>query len=36
VLFVGDATMRPYEIIASGGSVEHWNKKATLIICNEF
>ncbi|MFT6689847.1 MAG: hypothetical protein ACJAXH_000353 [Colwellia sp.] len=28
VLFVGDATMGPYEIIAPGGSVEHWNKKA--------
>lgn len=27
VLFVGDATMGPYEIIAAGGSVEHWNKK---------
>jgi len=27
VLFVGDATMGPYEITAAGGSVEHWNKK---------
>ena len=27
VLFVGDATMGPYEITAPGGSVEHWNKK---------
>lgn len=28
VIFVGDATMGPYEIIAPGGSVEHWNDKA--------
>ncbi|MFT5812866.1 MAG: hypothetical protein ACI9VT_000603 [Psychroserpens sp.] len=28
VIFVGDATMGPYEIIAPGGSVEHWNEKA--------
>jgi hypothetical protein len=27
VIFVGDATMGPYEIIAPGGSVEHWNEK---------
>ena len=27
VIFVGDATMGPYEITASGGSVEHWNEK---------
>ncbi len=25
VIFVGDATMAPYEINAVGGSVEHWN-----------
>ena len=24
-IFVGDATMSPYEILAPGGSVEHWN-----------
>jgi len=24
-IFVGDATMSPYEIAAPGGSVEHWN-----------
>ncbi len=24
-IFVGDATMSPYEIIQPGGSVEHWN-----------
>jgi uncharacterized protein with von Willebrand factor type A (vWA) domain len=27
VIFVGDATMGPYEIMAPGGSVEHWNEK---------
>ena len=28
VLFVGDATMSPYEIEQPGGSVEHWNEEA--------
>jgi uncharacterized protein with von Willebrand factor type A (vWA) domain len=27
-IFVGDATMSPYEITQPGGSVEHWNKEA--------
>ena len=27
VIFVGDATMGPYEIMMPGGSVEHWNEK---------
>jgi uncharacterized protein len=27
VLFVGDATMSPYEISYPGGSVEHWNEE---------
>ena len=27
VIFVGDASMSPYEIISSGGSVEHWNEE---------
>jgi uncharacterized protein with von Willebrand factor type A (vWA) domain len=26
-VFVGDATMSPYEIMAVGGSVEHWNEE---------
>ena len=26
VIFVGDATMGPYEIASPGGSVEHWNQ----------
>ena len=25
LIFVGDATMSPYEIMHAGGSVEHWN-----------
>ena len=28
VIFVGDASMSPYEIAASGGSVEHYNDEA--------
>jgi len=27
VVFVGDATMSPYEIMAVGGSIEHWNEE---------
>ncbi|GLX86583.1 VWA domain-containing protein [Thalassotalea loyana] len=28
VIFVGDATMGPYEITYPGGSVEHWNQES--------
>lgn len=28
VVFVGDASMSPYEIMTPGGSVEHWNPEA--------
>ena len=28
IVFVGDATMSPYEITMPGGSVEHWNEEA--------
>jgi len=28
VIFVGDASMSPYEIAHAGGSVEHWNPEA--------
>ncbi|WP_142847844.1 VWA domain-containing protein [Telmatospirillum sp. J64-1] len=28
LVFVGDASMSPYEITYPGGSVEHWNKEA--------
>ena len=31
VVFVGDATMAPYEITHSGGSVEHWNEEPGAI-----
>lgn len=28
IIFVGDASMSPYEILQPGGSVEHWNEEA--------
>jgi uncharacterized protein with von Willebrand factor type A (vWA) domain len=28
VIFVGDATMAPYEISHPGGSIEHWNQES--------
>ncbi len=28
IIFVGDATMSPFEISTPGGSVEHWNEEA--------
>jgi len=31
VIFVGDATMSPYEITEAGGSVEHWNEEAGAV-----
>jgi uncharacterized protein len=31
VIFVGDATMSPYEIVHPGGSVEHWNEEAGAV-----
>ena len=40
VIFVGDATMSPYEIIQPGGSVDHWNKEAGALwmqrVCATF
>jgi uncharacterized protein len=27
LIFVGDATMSPYEVVQAGGSVEHWNEE---------
>lgn len=27
LIFVGDATMSPYEVVYAGGSVEHWNEE---------
>ena len=31
VIFVGDASMSPYEIATAGGSVEHWNPEAGIV-----
>ncbi len=31
VVFVGDASMSPYEIAHPGGSVEHWNEEAGAV-----
>jgi uncharacterized protein with von Willebrand factor type A (vWA) domain len=31
LVFVGDATMSPYEIVYAGGSVEHWNEEPGAI-----
>ena len=28
IIFVGDASMSPYEIVQPGGSVEHWNEES--------
>ena len=40
VIFVGDATMSPYEIVQPGGSVDHWNKEAGAVwmqrLCARF
>ena len=30
-IFVGDASMSPYEIVEPGGSVEHWNEEAGAV-----
>jgi len=34
LIFVGDATMSPYEVMAEGGSVEHWNKEPGAVWMN--
>ncbi len=34
VIFVGDASMSPYEILQPGGSVEHWNDEAGEVWMN--
>jgi uncharacterized protein with von Willebrand factor type A (vWA) domain len=31
VVFVGDASMSPYEVIQPGGSVEHWNEEPGFV-----
>ncbi len=36
VVFVGDATMAPYEITHAGGSVEHWNEEPGAVWMTRF
>ena len=36
IVFVGDATMAPYEITHAGGSVEHWNEEPGAIWMARF
>jgi uncharacterized protein with von Willebrand factor type A (vWA) domain len=36
VVFVGDATMAPYEITHAGGSVEHWNEEPGSLWMERF
>ncbi|MEE2954883.1 MAG: VWA domain-containing protein [Pseudomonadota bacterium] len=36
VIFVGDATMSPYEVTEVGGSVEHWNEEAGAVWFQRF
>ena len=36
VVFVGDATMAPYEITHAGGSVEHWNEEPGALWMERF
>ena len=36
VVFIGDATMAPYEITHAGGSVEHWNEEPGALWMNRF
>lgn len=31
LIFVGDASMSPYEVMVEGGSVEHWNEEAGAV-----
>jgi len=31
LIFVGDASMSPYEVAQAGGSVEHWNEEAGAV-----
>ncbi len=34
VIFVGDATMSPYEVTEPGGSIEHWNEESGIVWMN--
>ena len=36
LIFVGDASMSPYEILQPGGAVEHWNQEAGNVWMKRF
>lgn len=36
VIFVGDASMAPQEIMQAGGSIEHWNEEAGFVWMQRF
>jgi uncharacterized protein with von Willebrand factor type A (vWA) domain len=36
VIFIGDASMAPYELTQPGGSVEHWNEEAGALWLRRF
>lgn len=36
VIFIGDASMAPYEITQAGGSVEHWNEEPGYLWMQRF
>ncbi len=36
LIFVGDASMSPYEIVYPGGSVEHWNEESGEVWLRRF
>ena len=36
LIFVGDASMSPYEIVMPGGAVEHWNEEAGHVWMRRF
>ena len=36
IIFVGDATMAPYDITNAGGSIEHWNEEPGALWMKKF
>ena len=36
IIFIGDATMAPYEITNAGGSIEHWNEEPGSVWMKKF
>ncbi|URQ74001.1 VWA domain-containing protein [SAR86 cluster bacterium] len=36
IIFIGDATMAPYEITNAGGSIEHWNEEPGSLWMKKF